>query len=151
MNNDIGIEQRLLTDFKNTLDRRNEWIFKVQSTLLMVSSTTFAVLVSLGNISNGSLCSRILLASAILLNMVCILFSSISLFENRAMSNEMSRISCNKLKEYQLYTLGIDAPSSKQYASRRPIFVICEKCSYISFFLFIITLTVYAIYRIVSS
>lgn len=148
MSKSTDIEKCLHAEFKNSLDRKNEWIFKIQSSLLMVSATTFAVLVSLGNVSNDNLCSRALLASAILLNSVCILFSSISLFENRAMSNEMSSISYNTLKEYKLQSLGIDVPFSKQYVSRKPIFAFCEKASYFSFLLFILSLTVYAIHRI---
>lgn len=150
MNNFNDIEQRLHTDFKKSLDMRNEWIFKIQSTLLMVSSTAFAVLVSLslGNASSDNPYNRVLLAFSFLLNTVCILSSSISLFENRAMSNEMSRISYNKLEEFQLRKNGIDVPSSKQYASRKRIFVICESISYISFLFFIISLTIYALYKL---
>lgn len=148
MNKFIEMEQRLHTDFKKSLDMRNEWIFKIQSTLLMVSSTAFAVLVSLGNTSSDNFHSRVLLAFSILLNMVCILSSSISIFENRAMSNEMSRISYNKLKEFYLRKNGIDSPFSKQYASRKAIFVIFESVSYISFLFFIVSLTIYALHKL---
>ena len=96
------IEECLHKVFKNSLDMKAQWIFKIQSTILMVSSTIFAVMVSFANVSNGSLCNRVLLASAILLNSVCILFASISLFENRAMSNALSRISYNKIVEYRM-------------------------------------------------
>ena len=98
------IEECLHKVFKNSLDMKAQWIFKIQSTILMVSSTIFAVMVSFANVSNGSLCNRVLLASAILLNSVCILFASISLFENRAMSNALSRISYNKIVEYRINT-----------------------------------------------
>ena len=137
------IEERLHKVFKNSLDMKAQWIFKIQSTILMVSSTIFAVMVSLANVSNGSLCNRVILASAILLNSVCILFASISLFENRAMSNALSRISYNKMG-----ILGIDSSSSKQYVERKPIFAFCEKASYVSFLLFVLALTACAIYKI---
>lgn len=125
------IEECLHKVFKNSLDMKAQWIFKIQSTILMVSSTIFAVMVSFANVSNGSLCNRVLLASAILLNSVCILFASISLFENRAMSNALSRISYNKIVEYRMGILGIDSSSSKQYVERKPIFAFCEKASYV--------------------
>ena len=140
------IEECLHKVFKNSLDMKAQWIFKIQSTILMVSSTIFAVMVSFANVSNGSLCNRVLLASAILLNSVCILFASISLFENRAMSNALSRISYNKIVEYRMGILGID--SSKQYVERKPIFAFCEKASYVSFLLFVLALTACAIYKI---
>lgn len=142
------IEERLHKVFKNSLDMKAQWIFKIQSTILMVSSTIFAVMVSLANVSNGSLCNRVLLASAILLNSVCTLFASISLFENRAMSNALSRISYNKIVEYRMGILGIDSSSSKQYVERKPIFAFCEKASYVSFLLFVLALTACAIYKI---
>lgn len=142
------IEERLHRAFKNSLDMKAQWIFKIQSTILMVSATTFAVMVSLANVSNGSLCNRVLLASAILLNSVCILFSSISLFENRAISSELSRISYNNIVEYRTGTLGDGSFSSKQYVERNPIFAFCEKASYISFLLFVLALRACAIYKI---
>lgn len=45
------IEERLHKVFKNSLDMKAQWIFKIQSTILMVSSTIFAVMVSLANVS----------------------------------------------------------------------------------------------------
>ena len=41
------IEERLHKVFKNSLDMKAQWIFKIQITILMVSSTIFAVMVSL--------------------------------------------------------------------------------------------------------
>ena len=75
-------------------------------------------------------------------------FASISLFENRAMSNALSRISYNKIVEYRMGILGIDSSSSKQYVERKPIFAFCEKASYVSFLLFVLALTACAIYKI---
>lgn len=49
------IEECLHKVFKNSLDMKAQWIFKIQSTILMVSSTIFAVMVSFANVSNGSL------------------------------------------------------------------------------------------------
>ena len=134
--------------FSIRIQRTFQLVSTIQSTILMVSSTIFAVMVSFANVSNGSLCNRVLLASAILLNSVCILFASISLFENRAMSNALSRISYNKIVEYRMGILGIDSSSSKQYVERKPIFAFCEKASYVSFLLFVLALTACAIYKI---
>ena len=72
--NNIENEQILNSAYKKALEQKTEWIFKIQSTILLVSFTIFAVLVSLSNSSKDNLCSQIFLSSVILSNATCILF-----------------------------------------------------------------------------
>ena len=138
-------EEKVVSYYKETLEKKIEWTFRLQSTLLTVASATFAVLVSLSNLSTNNACSRILLLVVICSNALSILFSCITIYENRAMSNVMIRNAQKRVEEYILYSLY----NSKMTAvPRNKIFAICESISYISFLFFIISLTAYAIYKI---
>lgn len=139
--------------YRQTLNTKNEWVFKIQSTILMVSSATFAILVSLSSPLEGNMgiSCKVLLSLAIVSNALCILFASISVFENRVMSNEFVYIAQEHIKRYNQGSLTVDYVLSSSSVPRKKNFVICEKCSYISFLLFIIVLTIYAIYRIFST
>lgn len=118
--------------------------------LLIVSSATLAVLVSLNSSSNNNYHSRVFLAITLVANTLNILFSSISLYENKAMSSELTNIAHGNLLSH-IQNPNTDSISSKQYAPRKPLFVFCEKASYISFLLFIMGLTTYAIYKLFSA
>ena len=54
-------EEKVVSYYKETLEKKIEWTFRLQSILLTVASATFAVLVSLSNLSTNNACSRILL------------------------------------------------------------------------------------------
>ena len=127
-------EEKVVSYYKETLEKKIEWTFRLQSILLTVASATFAVLVSLSNLSTNNTCSRNLLLAVVCSNALSILFSCITIYENRVMSNVMIHNAQKQVKEYILYSL---------YNS-----TICESISYISFLFFIISLTAYAIYKI---
>lgn len=141
-------EEKVVSYYKETLEKKIEWTFRLQSTLLTVASATFAVLVSLSNLSTNNACSRILLLVVICSNALSILFSCITIYENRAMSNVMIRNAQKRVEEYILYSLYNSKMTVTPAVPRNKIFAICESISYISFLFFIISLTVYAIYKI---
>ena len=74
-------EEKVVSYYKETLEKKIEWTFRLQSTLLTVASATFAVLVSLSNLSTNNACSRILLLVVICSNALSILFSCITIYE----------------------------------------------------------------------
>ncbi|CAK7086104.1 MAG: hypothetical protein BACC_03667 [Bacteroides sp.] len=148
--NNIENKQILNSAYKKALEQKAEWIFKIQSTILLVSFTIFAVLVSLSNSSKDNLCSQIFLSLVILSNATCILFSSITLFENRVMSNAMIRKVQEYIKEYIRYSLHEAIKPVSPILPRKRLFAICEIASYISFLFFILSLTVYAIHRLLT-
>ena len=141
-------EEKVVSYYKETLEKKIEWTFRLQSTLLTVASATFAVLVSLSNLSTNNACSRILLLVVICSNALSILFSCITIYENRAMSNVMIRNAQKRVEEYILYSLCNSKMTVTPAVPRNKIFAICESISYISFLFFIISLTAYAIYKI---
>lgn len=130
-----------------SLDERTEWVFKIQTTLLMVTSTIFAVTVSLSSPSEDSLCNKILLVTAISINALCILFSGISIYENKVLSNEAVRISRKYIEKYHHGELQSGPNVLYENISRKKIFVVCEKSSYISFLLLIFILVTYVAVR----
>lgn len=138
----------LVEHYQDILNKRNEWAFRIQSTILMVSSTTFAVIASLSNLSNGNSCSKFLLFLSISLNTLSILFSCISIFENKVMTDKHVHICHNNLEKYIHDELEFDPLSLHQGISRITFFVVCERLSYISFLLFIIMLASYTIHKI---
>lgn len=138
----------LVEHYQDILNKRNEWAFRIQSTILMVSSTTFAVIASLSNLSNGNSCSKFLLFLSISLNTLSILFSCISIFENKVMTDKHVHICHNNLEKYIHDELEFDPLSLHQGTSRITFFVVCERLSYISFLLFIIMLASYTIHKI---
>ena len=81
-------------------------------------------------------------------NALSILFSCITIYENRAMSNVMIRNAQKRVEEYILYSLYNSKMTVTPAVPRNKIFAICESISYISFLFFIISLTAYAIYKI---
>lgn len=127
----------LVEHYQDILNKRNEWAFRIQSTILMVSSTTFAVIASLSNLSNGNSCSKFLLFLSISLNTLSILFSCISIFENKVMTDKHVHICHNNIEKYIHDELKLDPLSLHQGTSRITFFVVCERLSYISFLLFI--------------
>ena len=136
-------ERNLIRLYMRSLDEQTEWVFKIQTTLLMVASTTFAVIISLSSPSEDSLCNKVLLVTAICVNALCILFSGISLCENRVLSNQAVRTYQEYLRKYHNGEL----PHGQAYVYESKIFVFCEGCSYVSFLLFIIVLVAYTIVR----
>lgn len=138
----------LVEHYQDILNKRNEWAFRIQSTILMVSSTTFAVIASLSNLSNGNSCSKFLLFLSISLNTLSILFSCISIFENKVMTDKHVHICHNNIEKYIHDELKLDPLSLHQGTSRITFFVVCERLSYISFLLFIIMLASYTIHKI---
>ena len=105
---------------------------------------------NLSNSSKDNLCSQIFLSLVILSNATCILFSSITLFENRVMSNAMIRKVQEYIKEYIRYSLHEAIKPVSPILPRKRLFAICEIASYISFLFFILSLTVYAIHRLLT-
>lgn len=138
----------LVEHYQDILNKRNEWAFRIQSTILMVSSTTFAVIASLSNLSNGNSCSKFLLFLSISLNTLSILFSCISIFENKVMTDKHVHICHNNIEKYIHDELKLDPLPLHQGTSRITFFVVCERLSYISFLLFIIMLASYTIHKI---
>lgn len=131
-----------------SLDERMEWQFKVQSSLIMVSATTFAVMISLNNPSADNLCSKVLLTFALAANVSSILFSAISLYETIAMSKK----ALNTVRR-EIDKLSPDGPVPGQSygflsVPRCRIFEVFEKCSYVSFVVYILALAAYGIARI---
>ena len=98
-------EEKVVSNYKETLEKKIEWTFRLQSNLLTIASATFAVLVSLSNLSTNNNCSRILLLVVVCSNALSILFSCITIYENRAMSNVMIRNAQKQVEEYILYSL----------------------------------------------
>lgn len=79
-------EEKVVSNYKETLEKKIEWSFRLQSNLLTIASATFAVLVSLSNLSTNNDCSRILLLVVVCSNALSILFSCITII--RESSNE---------------------------------------------------------------
>ncbi len=140
-------ERNLIRLYMRSLDEQTEWVFKIQTTLLMVASTTFAVIISLSSPSEDSLCNKVLLVTAICVNALCILFSGISLYENRVLSNQAVRTYREYLRKYHNGELPHGQAYVYESIPKRKIFVFCEGCSYVSFLLFIIVLVAYTIVR----
>ena len=126
-------EEKVVSYYKETLEKKIEWTFRLQSTLLTVASATFAVLVSLSNLSTNNTCSRNLLLAVVCSNALSILFSCITIYENRAMSNVMIRNAQKRVEEYILYSLYNSKMTATPAVPRK---------------IFIISLTAYAIYKI---
>lgn len=101
-----------------------------------------------GNLSNGNSCSKFLLFLSISLNTLSILFSCISIFENKVMTDKHVHICHNNIEKYIHDELKLDPLSLHQGTSRITFFVVCERLSYISFLLFIIMLASYTIHKI---
>lgn len=141
-------EEKVVSHYKESLEKKIEWIFRLQSTLLTVASATFAVLVSLSNLSTNNDCSRILLLVVVCSNALSILFSCITIYENRAMSNVMIRNAQKQVEEYILYSLYNSKMTATPAVPRKKFFAACESISYTSFLLFFISLTIYAIHKI---
>lgn len=137
----------LVEHYQNVLEKRNEWTFRVQSTFLAVASAMFAVIVSLNSSSTDSICSKILLAIAVLLDILCILFSSISIYENKVENDKTARICYNRIEQYIHADVSLNILSLHKGCKRCKLFLFCEKWSYISFFLFICALTIYALHK----
>lgn len=138
----------LVEHYQQVLEKRNEWTFRVHNAFLTVSSAMFAVIVSLSSFSTGNLCSKILLAIAVSVDILCILFSSISIFENKVEYDKLAHICYNRIEKYTHEGVSFDIFSLHKGSVRGKLFLICEKASYISFFLFIIMLTAYAISKL---
>ena len=141
-------EEKVVSYYKETLEKKIEWTFRLQSILLTVASTTFAALVSLSNLSTNNTGSRNLLLAVVCSNALSILFSCITIYENRVMSNVMIHNAQKQVKEYILYSLYNSKMTATPAVPRKIFFAICESISYISFLFFIISLTAYAIYKI---
>ncbi|WP_320906215.1 hypothetical protein, partial [Bacteroides nordii] len=73
-------EEKVVSYYKETLEKKIEWTFRLQSTLLTVTSTTFAVLVSLSNLSTNNTYSQNLLLAVVCSNALSILFSCITIY-----------------------------------------------------------------------
>lgn len=138
----------LVEHYQKVLEKRNEWTFKVNSTFLTVTSAMLAVIVSLSNFSSDNLYSKILLATAVLLDILCILFSSILIYENKVESDKSAHICYSRIEEYIHGDVSFDTLSLHKGRLRGKLFLACEKLSYISFLLFIIVLTTYALCKI---
>lgn len=137
----------LVEHYQSVLEKRNEWTFRVQSTFLAVASAMFAVIVSLNSSSTDSTCSRILLAIAVLLDILCILFSSISLYENKVENDKAAHTCYHRIEQYIHEDVSLDILSLHKGSERGKLFLFCEKWSYISFFIFICALTIYALHK----
>ena len=134
--------------YMRSLDERMEWQFKVQSSLIVVLSATFAVMISLNNPSTDKLCSKVLLTFALATNVLSILFSAISLYETIAMSKK----ALNTVRR-EIDKLSPDGPVPGQSygflsVPRCRFFAVCETCSYISFLVYVLALAAYGIARI---
>lgn len=106
-----------------------------------------AVIVSLNSASTDNLHSKILLAISVLLDILCILFSSISIYENKVENDTTARICHNRIEQYIHSDVSFDILSLHKGRVRNKLFLACEKLSYISFFLFIGMLTIYALHK----
>lgn len=137
----------LVEYYQKVLEKRNEWTFRIQSTFLAVASTMLAVIVSLNSASMDNLHSKILLAISVLLDILCILFSSISIYENKVENDTTARICHNRIEQYIHSDVSFDILSLHKGRVRNKLFLACEKLSYISFFLFIGMLTIYALHK----
>ena len=126
-------EEKVVSNYKETLEKKIEWTFRLQSNLLTIASATFTVLVSLSNLSTNNDCSRILLLVVVCSNALSILFSCITIYENRAMSNVMIRNAQKQVEEYILYSLYNSKMTATPAVPRKKFFVACESISYISF------------------
>ncbi len=138
----------LVEHYQKVISKRNEWIFRIHSTILTVTSAMFAVIVSLNNFSTDNPCSKILLAIAVSLDILCILFSSISIYENKVEADKSARICYNRIEKYIHGDVSFDVLALHKGRQRGRLFLACEKLSYISFSLFIITLTIYALHKL---
>lgn len=137
----------LVEHYQNVLEKRNEWTFRVQSTFLAVASAMFAVIVSFNSSSTDNTCSRILLAIAVLLDILCILFSSISIYENKVENDRAAHACYHRIERYIHEDVSLDILSLHKGGKRDKLFLFCEKWSYISFFLFICALTIYSLHK----
>lgn len=131
-------EEKVVSNYKETLEKKIEWSFRLQSNLLTIASATFAVLVSLSNLSTNNDCSRILLLVVVCSNALSILFSCITIYENRAMSNVMIRNAQRQVEEYILYSLYNSKMTATPAVPRKKFFAACESISYTSFLLFLL-------------
>lgn len=138
----------LVEHYQNVLNKRNEWIFRIHSTILTVTSAMFAVIVSLNNFSTDNAYSKIFLSVSVLLDILCILFSSISIYENKVEADKYARTCYDRIEKYIRRGVSFDILALHKGKRRNRLFSNCEKFSYISFFLFIITLTMYALHKL---
>lgn len=137
----------LVEHYLNVLEKRNEWTFRIQSTFLAVTSAMLAVIVSLNSSSTDNIHSKVLLVVAVLLGILCILFSSISLYENKVENDKSARTCYDRIEQYIHAGVSLDILSLHKCERRGKLFLFCDKWSYISFFLFICALTAYALHK----
>lgn len=121
--------------------------FQSPKHFLAVASAMFAVIVSFNSSSTDNTCSRILLAIAVLLDISCILFSSISIYENKVENDKTAHTCYHRIEQYIHADVSLDILSLHKEGKRDKLFLFCEKWSYISFFLFICALTIYALHK----
>lgn len=141
----INYNTSLFKAYSKAMDERSEWIFKIQSNLLIVTSTMLAVMISLNNDATGSFYNHVFYLSSLILNSLCILFCGISIYENKVTCNKTVRTWSKQLNKPDHETLFYNNIAVVGSLKRNRFFLICEKCSYISFILFIISLTAYGI------
>ena len=127
----------LVEHYLNVLEKRNEWTFRIQSTFLAVTSAMLAVIVSLNSSSTDNIHSKVLLVVAVLLGILCILFSSISLYENKVENDKSARTCYDRIEQYIHASVSLDILSLHKCEGIGKLFLFCGKWSYISFFLFV--------------
>ena len=85
------MKKKVVSYYKETLEKKIEWTFRLQSTLLTVASATFAVLCFFKQSFNQQRLQSNFTIGGNMFKRTIHPFSCITIYENRAMSNVMIR------------------------------------------------------------
>lgn len=143
-----GGRKKIISQYIMAVNERAEKKYKFLSGLLIIVSTVFAVVITLGSGDKDNSHSLWLYRICTVTNGLSILFYSIALYENLEACNQI----VHKLQDilrlpvHQLSGLG-DHIFATVEAKTRKLFSTCEKLAYITSLLTVILLIVYAWFK----
>ena len=140
-----GIKKDVISKFITTINERTEQKYKFLSGLMIVISTVFAVVITLGSGGKDNSYSLWLYRICTMTNGLSILCYSIALYENLEAYNQLVHKLQNilKLPDEKLSQLGNRAFAAVE-AKTSKLFSTCEKLAYITSLLTVILLIAYA-------
>lgn len=141
-------KRKVISQYIRSVNERAENKYRFLSGLLLVTSTVFAVVITLGNGENDSFRSLWLYRTCTVINGLSILCYSIALYENLEACNQIVRKfqGILKLPARQLSTLG-DRAFLAVEAKTHKFFSVCEKMAYVTSLLTVSLLIVYAWFK----
>jgi hypothetical protein len=142
------VDETLMNYYNDTLITRQEWRYRINSTLLLVCITMFAVVISLHVPLSGSCYKINFLRVAISSNSLCIILSGLMLYSHIYAGNVTVHMLSKHLRSYgqEMKRVG-GSIYAKEEIKIPNIFLIFQKVSYFVFLLMIIFYTAFAIIK----